>query len=191
MNAPDTWAGRGVVRVVPLVAAHRRAWENLYAAYADFYRVPRPQGERLETLWQWLTDPNDPMRGLAAVGTVGKAGKAGGEGGEGGKIGEALGQEGGDQGWEGEGRMLGFAHFCPQRNPLRVGRVMYLHDLYVTPAARGRGVGELLLRAAEQAGRAAGCFRMRWATRADNTVAQKLYDRLAERTDWVVYDMNF
>ena len=149
------------VQIAPLTSAHRLAWEKLYAGYADFYRVPRLEGEQLEALWGWLTDPSDAMRGLVAL-------------------------------REGErGEVLGFTHFCPQRNPLRAGRLMYLHDLYVLPEARGLGVGESLIRAVEEIARAEGCFRLRWATREDNAPARKLYDRLAERTNWIVYDMQF
>ena len=148
------------IRIAPLSAPHRPAWEGLYAGYADFYRVPRLEGEKLAALWKWLTDPADAMRGLAAT------------------------RDG-----EGGGEVLGFAHFCPQRNPLRAGKLMYLHDLYVSPQARGAGVGERLIREVAEIARAEGCFRLRWATREDNAPARKLYDRLAESTDWVVYDL--
>ena len=145
------------VRIEPLSAERRAAWEALYGAYADFYRVPRLAGGKLEALWEWLTDPADAMRGLIAAG----------EGGE----------------------VLGLAHFCAQRNPLRAGRLMYLHDLYVSPEARGLGIGGKLVGAVAEIARTEGCFRVRWATRADNARARKLYDRLAERTDWVIYDL--
>ena len=67
--------------------------------------------------------------------------------------------------------------------------MMYLHDLYVSPQARGAGVGERLIREVAEIARAESCFRLRWATREDNAPARKLYDRLAESTDWVVYDL--
>ena len=37
-------------------------------------------------------------------------------------------------------------------------------------------------------GAVAGGGTMRWITAADNTSAQKLYDRIATRANWVVYE---
>ena len=148
---------RAGVRIVALGGGHRAGWERLHAGYAEFYRVPRLEGERLETLWGWLMDAEDGMRGVVAEGE--------------------------------EGEVLGFAHFCAQRNPLRAGRLMYLHDLYVAPEARGAGIGEGLIGEVLRVARGEGCFRVRWATRADNEAARRLYERVGVRTDWVVYDL--
>ncbi len=34
-----------------------------------------------------------------------------------------------------------------------------------------------------------GCAKVRWVAAADNHTAQRLYDDLAERTEWVTYDL--
>ena len=146
-----------VATAVPLSESHRPAWEAMHRAYADFYKVPRLEGEKLERLWGWLSDPSDSMRGLVALV---------------------------------ENTPSGFAHFCLQRNPLRAAQTMYLHDLYVAPEFRGMRVGEQLIAAVAEIARTEGCFRLRWATMSDNTPARKLYDRLARKTEWVVYDMD-
>ena len=182
------------VRIEPLSLSRRLAWETLYGAYADFYRVPRLSAARLELLWGWLTDPSDAMRGLVAVeeggetggdGTVGKKVGTGGTVGKGGKDGkDGVGGRGGRG-----GEVLGLAHFCVQRNPLRAARLLYLHDLYVLPSARGLGIGGRLVGAVAEIARAEGCLRVRWATHAENARAQKLYDKLAKRTSWVIYDL--
>ena len=203
------------VRIEPLSLSRRLAWETLYGAYADFYRVPRLSAARLELLWGWLTDPSDAMRGLVAVeeggenggdGTVGKKVGTGGTVGTvetigtggtvgtvdtvgtGGTVGK-VGKDGvGGRGGRG-GEVLGLAHFCVQRNPLRAARLLYLHDLYVLPSARGLGIGGRLVGAVGEIARAEGCLRVRWATHAENARAQKLYDKLAKRTSWVIYDL--
>ena len=72
--------------------------------------------------------------------------------------------------------------------PLSGGRRAYLHDLFVAPSVRGGGVGGLLVAAVADAARAADCATLRWATAADNTGAARLYDKIAEKTSWVVYD---
>ena len=188
------------VRIEPLSLSRRLAWETLYGAYADFYRVPRLSAARLELLWGWLTDPSDAMRGLVAVeegGENGGDGTVGKKVGTGGTVGtvETIGTGGtvgkvGKDGVGGRGgEVLGLAHFCVQRNPLRAARLLYLHDLYVLPSARGLGIGGRLVGAVAEIARAEGCLRVRWATHAENARAQKLYDKLAKRTSWVIYDL--
>ena len=34
-----------------------------------------------------------------------------------------------------------------------------------------------------------GAAKVRWVTAADNATAQRLYDDIADRTDWVTYDL--
>ncbi|GGY12361.1 GNAT family N-acetyltransferase [Paludibacterium paludis] len=51
-----------------------------------------------------------------------------------------------------------------------------LHDLSVLPAARGRGIGRLLMLAVEEEGRRRGCAKAMLEVRDDNTVARKLYE---------------
>lgn len=52
-----------IVRPAP---GHREAWERLYAAYADFYRVEQTQAMR-ERVWSWLEDPAHEIEGFVAV----------------------------------------------------------------------------------------------------------------------------
>ena len=56
-----------------------------------------------------------------------------------------------------------------------------LYSIAVADAARGRGIGEALMRAAERAGRARGCSRLRLEVRQDNAGAVRLYERLGYR----------
>ena len=56
-------------------------------------------------------------------------------------------------------------------------RVALLEDMVVRPAARGRGIGTMLLQAAFQAARAEGCRRITLLTDATNTAAQRFYAR--------------
>ena len=68
--------------------------------------------------------------------------------------------------------------------------VCYLEDLYVDEAARGSGVGRALIENLAGRGREAGWHRLYWNTARDNAVAQRLYNKLAERTGWVRYDLD-
>jgi ribosomal-protein-alanine N-acetyltransferase len=56
-----------------------------------------------------------------------------------------------------------------------------LYSIAVADAARGRGLGEALLEAAERAARSRGCRRMRLEVRQDNSAAIRLYERLGYR----------
>jgi ribosomal protein S18 acetylase RimI-like enzyme len=59
--------------------------------------------------------------------------------------------------------------------------VARLYSVAVADAARGRGVGEALLRAGEHAALARGCTRLRLEVRQDNAGAIRLYERLGYR----------
>ena len=53
-----------------------------------------------------------------------------------------------------------------------------IHDLAVVPAYRGQGIGRLLIEAVERAARERGACRITLEVRADNIVAQGLYERM-------------
>lgn len=56
-------------------------------------------------------------------------------------------------------------------------RVALLEDMVVAPAARGRGIGSELLRAAIEHARAQGCRRITLLTDGTNEAAQRFYAR--------------
>ena len=88
-----------------------------------------------------------------------------------------------------DGRAVGLAHFRPFARPLMAATGGFLDDLFVAPDARGSGAAEALIRAVESEGRARGWGLIRWITAEDNARARTLYDRLADATRWVTYDL--
>lgn len=64
----------------------------------------------------------------------------------------------------------------------------YLEDLFVDPAARGRGTGRALIADLVALGRARGWARLYWHTRAGNG-ARRLYDEFVAADDFVRYRM--
>ena len=86
------------------------------------------------------------------------------------------------------GRLCGIAHWQIILRPLHCKRMCYLHDLFVAPQMRGGGIGEQLILTASESAKAAGCELIRWATAADNCKAMRLYDRIAEKTSWILYE---
>ena len=88
-----------------------------------------------------------------------------------------------------EDKAIGLAHFRPYSRPLMATTACFLDDLFVEPQSRGSGAAEALIRAVAQEARERGWSLLRWITAENNYRARGLYDRLAERTNWVTYDM--
>lgn len=87
------------------------------------------------------------------------------------------------------GRLVGLAHFRAFARPLSASTGGFLDDLFVAPDARGAGVADALIAAVAAEGRARRWTVIRWITAEDNDRARAVYDRLAERTKWVTYDL--
>ncbi len=87
------------------------------------------------------------------------------------------------------GTLLGLAHFRPYARPLSATTGGFLDDLFVSPAARGLGAADALLTAVQAEGTRRGWSVIRWITAEDNYRARAVYDRLADRTKWVTYDI--
>jgi GNAT superfamily N-acetyltransferase len=88
---------------------------------------------------------------------------------------------------EQDGRLLGLVHYLFHRATAMVEDTCYLADLFASPAARGKGVGRMLIEAVYAAAREAGCSRVYWQTHETNAVAQVLYNAVAERSGFIVY----
>jgi GNAT superfamily N-acetyltransferase len=88
---------------------------------------------------------------------------------------------------EQDGELLGLAHFLFHRSTTSIAPTCYLQDLFTTEAARGRGVATALVEAAADAAKAQGSQRIYWQTHETNERARKLYDRIAERSGFIIY----
>ena len=75
------------------------------------------------------------------------------------------------------GRTLGFTQLYPSFTSAGMARTFVLNDLFVDPAARGRGVATMLLRHAADHARAAGAVRLTLSTAVDNAAAQAFYKK--------------
>lgn len=65
---------------------------------------------------------------------------------------------------------------------------IYLEDLFVDETLRGEGLGRALIESVTEVARAHGSKRVRWITHNTNATARKLYDRVAELSEFVMYD---
>ena len=86
-----------------------------------------------------------------------------------------------------DGRLVGLAHYLFHRNTIRIEPTCYLQDLYADSDFRGGGVGRALVETFFDKAREAGCRDVYWHTHISNQTAMRLYDKVAENTEFVVY----
>ncbi len=84
-----------------------------------------------------------------------------------------------------DGRAVGMAGGMPAGD----GTVIELISMYVSPAGRGRGVGDLLMRAVEDWARGVGAATLRLSVVEGNTNARALYERSGFRATGELGDL--
>jgi len=136
-------------------------WTKLFRGYCDFYRWPTSD-EHQQQIWRWI-HVEETVEALVAV-------------------------EVDDSGNE-IGVPRGLAHLREWVRPLRGARSGYLDDLFVDPDSRGSGAVDALFDAMNATALERGWTVIRWTTADNNYRARSMYDRVAERTSWITYDM--
>ena len=87
-----------------------------------------------------------------------------------------------------EGNPIGFATVVWSWATTSGGRQGIMHDLFVTPEARGTGIAAKLIERCTQAAENHGAVALIWQTAPDNYRAQRLYDRTgATHSTWLEY----
>ena len=137
------------------------AWTALFRGYATFYHR-ETNDEHQRQIWGWIHE-SKRIEALVAVAVD-------------------------EQGLE-VGGPRGLAHLREWVRPLRGAVCGYLDDLFVDPAARGDGVVDALFAEIDRLAVERGWPVVRWTTADDNYRARAVYDKLAERTTWITYDM--
>ncbi|PWE55193.1 GNAT family N-acetyltransferase [Metarhizobium album] len=90
-----------------------------------------------------------------------------------------------------DGRPVGLAHYLFHRSCWHIDDICYLQDLYADPDVRGTGIGRALIEAVYEKATSRGSKEVYWMTQEFNATARRLYDRLAEKTPFLVYQRNF
>jgi GNAT superfamily N-acetyltransferase len=88
---------------------------------------------------------------------------------------------------ESENKLVGLVHYIFHRSTIAIGPTCYLQDLYTDESLRGKGIGRTLIQAVYEQARTAGAGRVYWQTHETNTTAKNLYDKVAERSGFIVY----
>jgi len=88
---------------------------------------------------------------------------------------------------EQSGQLLGLTHFIFHRSTIMIEPTCYLQDLFTLESARGKGVGRALIQEVYRRAEKAGASRVYWHTHETNEAAMKLYDKVADKSGFVVY----
>ena len=89
-----------------------------------------------------------------------------------------------------DGRPVGLAHYLFHRSCWTLNDICYLQDLYADPEVRGTGIGRALIEAVYGKAAEAGAPEVYWMTQEFNATARRLYDRIAGKTPFIIYQKN-
>lgn len=87
------------------------------------------------------------------------------------------------------GDFIGFAHYRKYPRTLSADLGLFLDDLFVVTDERSAGVGRALMDFVKGFAGQHHLKQIQWLTAADNETAQKFYDEVGTRTDWVTYEI--
>jgi GNAT superfamily N-acetyltransferase len=91
--------------------------------------------------------------------------------------------------YEIDGNIVGLAHYRKMPRPLKGQDICFLDDLFVNPDHRGQRIGEKILNELKKISKSKGWNLIRWITHNDNAKAKSLYDRVAKKTSWDLYEL--
>ncbi|TGQ34301.1 GNAT family N-acetyltransferase [Mesorhizobium sp. M00.F.Ca.ET.216.01.1.1] len=157
----------GPITIRPVTRQDFDQWLPLWEGYNAFYGrsgATALPNEITEMTWSRFFDAYEPVHALVAEANGDTEGKT-----------DSLGQ------------LLGLVHYLYHRSTTAIGPNCYLQDLFTTEASRGKGIGRALINGVYDRAKAAGSGRVYWLTHETNHTAMKLYDKIGERSGFVVY----
>jgi GNAT superfamily N-acetyltransferase len=86
-----------------------------------------------------------------------------------------------------QGQVLGFMHLVYHASTWSDTSYCYIEDLFVDKSARGQNVAESLFNEAYQQAEMRGSSRVYWMTQEFNSSARSLYDKIGQRTSFIIY----
>ena len=88
-----------------------------------------------------------------------------------------------------DGQPAGFALFFHNYSTFRARPGIYLEDLYVVPALRGKGIGKALLKELARLAVERGCARLEWSVLDWNSPAIEFYKSLGAQPqeEWTIF----
>jgi GNAT superfamily N-acetyltransferase len=86
-----------------------------------------------------------------------------------------------------DGKLLGLTHYIFHRSTTSLTTNCYLQDLFTTTEARGKGIAKALINGVYERAKLAGSGRVYWQTHETNATAMALYDKVADKSGFVIY----
>ena len=90
---------------------------------------------------------------------------------------------------EDNGAVIGIVHFHYQLSTWTDTFDCYLEDLYIEEIARGKGAARALIQAVKELSIQHECSKLFWITKESNSMARRLYDKVATLGDFVRYEV--
>ena len=87
------------------------------------------------------------------------------------------------------GKIVAFAHYTKMPRTLSGKDIGFLDDLFVDANFRGKRIGEKLLNKLKEIAGNNNWDLVRWISKQDNLPANTLYNRVAEKTTWDLYEI--
>jgi GNAT superfamily N-acetyltransferase len=88
---------------------------------------------------------------------------------------------------ERDGELVGLAHYLFHLSTLQIPPICYLQDLFTAEPHRGQGIGRALIQAVYEQARTAGTGKVYWQTHETNAASRKLMDKIADRSEYILY----
>ena len=92
--------------------------------------------------------------------------------------------------YEIDNTIVALAHYRRMPSPLRGKYIGFFDDLYVDPQFRGKKIGEKIIKKLNEISKERNWGLIRWITRNDNHNAKSLYDKVAKKSTWEVYELD-
>ena len=89
-----------------------------------------------------------------------------------------------------QGTCVGLMHFRAMPSPLRGTQVGFLDDLFISENSRGSGLVQAMFDQLESEAKKHNWPLVRWITAQDNERAKAVYDKVANKTHWLTYQLN-
>ncbi len=88
---------------------------------------------------------------------------------------------------ESDGKLIGLTHYLFHRTTNAINLTCYLQDLFTAETARGKGAGRALINEVYNRAKDAGSPRVYWTTHETNHTAMELYNKIADKSGFLVY----
>lgn len=152
-----------MIDIIKAEATHRAGWEALWRQNIAKFGAPDMSDDVIDGLWQRILNPDHGMQAWLAMD-----------------------RDTDHDAWT----VVGLAHIIVHPHTFSLRNVAYLEDFWVSEDQRGKGIGGKMMSELQVQAKQQDWVRLYWLTAGDNHGAQRMYDRLTERVDSVLYKID-